>query len=350
MSAENLTEEKVSKAEQPDEDKSEDSTESSIETNLQGIERLIALYEQRVAVLQRDTNSKFSEAVRIAELIEEPNILSVYQLVEIFGATLAAEKAAEAWTLFQEAKNRGSEAYVKSETGTAVATKKGQPRTPGGIFFYLMRQYSDSLGLHWSGLHLPKLPGPIAHLRPKLKARALPSDQPNGQPTDQPSGTKQTATATPAAEKLTTSQNKAAPASVKSAKNPPQAAAAVAPKPKAKPARANLKVVGPLLNKPKHQPNNQVGIVELVIKAEMNTALPKGLPNLGNTRIVVWCTEKQFNKIKNTLTAESRFVIEGEPSAAVGADLQPFLRVICLKLTTIELEQALREAQSQSSS
>jgi hypothetical protein len=108
-----------------------------------------------------------------------------------------------------------------------------------------------------------------------------------------------------------------------------------------------VKVVGPLAAKPKHQPNGQLGLVELVIKAEMNPALPKGLPNLGATRIVVWCTEKQFNKIKNTITPESRFVIEGEPAVGVGADLKAFLRVICLRITTIELEQALRNVQAQ---
>jgi hypothetical protein len=310
-------------------------TEQPADNNLQGVERLLALYEQRVVELQRDNNPNFNDAVRIAELVEEPNILSFYRLVEIFGRELVAEKAAEAWTLFQEAKNRGPEAYVKSVEGTVVATKKGQPRTPGGIFFYLMRQYSDSLGLHWSGFHLPKLPGPIAHLRPKLKFNvATPTDETQ---TEKPG------------DSAPVKKASATQAKPKADNNQPQGAATQSSKPK--PARANLKVVGPLVGKPKHQPNNQVGLVELVIKVEMNTALPKGLPNLGTTRVVVWCTEKQFNKIKNTITQESRFVIEGEPAVgvSVGAkgDMQPFLRVICLKLTTIELEQALRSVQDQ---
>jgi hypothetical protein len=307
-----------------DEEK-ESNPESPADSSPQGIERLRLLYEQRVVELQRDSNPKFDDAVRIAELVEEPNILSFYRLIEIFGSEVVAEKAAQAWLLFQEAKTKGPEAYVKSENGTPVATKKGQPRTPGGVFFYLMRQHSDGLGLHWTGLHLPKLPGSIAHLRPKLKFNV--ATQTEETPAEKPSGTvppKKAAAAAP-----TNAQPKAA--------NPG----------KPKPARANLKVVGPLVGKPKHQPNGQVGIVELVIKSEMNTALPKGLPNLGSTKIVVWCTEKQFNKIKNTITAESRFVIEGEPYATVGADLKAFLRVVCLKLTTIEIEQALRNVQEQ---
>jgi hypothetical protein len=302
-----------------DEEKESNPTDSSP----QGLERLRLLYEQRVVELQRDSNPKFDDAVRIAELVEEPNILSFYRLIEIFGSELVAEKAAEAWLLFQEAKTRGPEAYVKSENGTAVATKKGQPRTPGGVFFFLMRQHSDGLGLHWTGLHLPKLPGSIAHLRPKLKFNvATPTDE---TPAEKPK------------EAVSPKKAAAAPTNEPKVANPG----------KPKPARANLKVVGPLVSKPKHQPNNQVGIVELVIKSEMNTALPKGLPNLGSTKIVVWCTEKQFNKIKNTITPESRFVIEGEPYATVGADLKAFLRVICLKLTTIEIEQALRNVQEQ---
>jgi uncharacterized NAD-dependent epimerase/dehydratase family protein len=81
-----------------------------------------------------------------------------------------------------------------------------------------------------------------------------------------------------------------------------------------------------------------------VIKSEMNPGLPKGLPNLGDTRIVVWCTEKQFGKISETLKLESRVIAEGEIAAAVGADLTAFVRLICLKLTTVENEQALRSS------
>jgi hypothetical protein len=139
------------------------------ESSPQGLERMKVLYETRLNELRQGDNPTFKEALRIAELVEEPNILSVYRLVEVFGPEVVGDKAAEAWTLFQEAKNRGPEAYVMNKDGTAVATKKGQPRTPGGVFFYLMRQYSDSLGLRWTGFHLPKLPGAIAHLRPKLK-------------------------------------------------------------------------------------------------------------------------------------------------------------------------------------
>jgi len=104
------------------------------------------------------------------------------------------------------------------------------------------------------------------------------------------------------------------------------------------------------VGKPKPQPNGQVGIIELVLKSEMNQGLPKGLPNLGSTRVVVWCTEKQFNKIKKTVTPESRFIAEGEMAAAVGADLTPFVRLICMKLSTVEYDQALRNSAAQNPS
>ena len=106
--------------------------------------------------------------------------------------------------------------------------------------------------------------------------------------------------------------------------------------------RAKVTVIGTIKGQPKLNPQNQAGLVELVIQTEMSQSLPKGLPNLGATKVVVWCSEKQYNKIKDDLTSQSRLIVEGEVGAAVGADFVPFIRVVCLRLTTVELDQARR--------
>jgi hypothetical protein len=337
----------------------------------QELERNRIWYEQRLEKMRQGNRPLFIEAVRIAELLSEPNTLGVHRLLEVFGPELVSAKAEEAITLFQKAKTQGPEVYQPSEEGTVVATKKGQPRTVGGIFFYLMHQHSDRLGLVWMGLNLPKVQWMFLKPRPnsknKMKEPPAPAAVPPETSTEKPVPEKGVAQAANQGQSKTSVEKKAlVQSSVPASKTPsitqPSAqgsekkanqsteAASKLSSNVTKPARATLKVVGPLVGKPKPQPNGQVGIIELVLKTEMNVGLPKGLPNLGSTRIVVWCTEKQFNKIKNTITAESRFIAEGEIAAAVGADLTPFVRLICLKLSTVEYDQALRSSTEQKQS
>lgn len=303
--------------------------------------RMQSVYEQRLAELQQSGNPVFKEAERVTELVEEPNTLSIYRMVELFGPELVAGKAAEAWTLFQEAKNRGKEAYVKSAEGTAVATKKGQPRTPGGVFFYLMRQYSDSLGLRWAGLHLPELPNnKTAHLRPNFKM-----------PDSVPETTITEPSVKEAEPKKTASTNGLLGVAKVESTATPLPATPPPPKPSnvIKPTRSTIKIIGSVVRKPKYEPNGKAGIVELEFNVEMSQSLPKGLPNLGKTRAVVWCSQKQYEKIKNTVTPQTRFLIEGEPSAAIrAADETAFIKVICLKLSTLEIEQAMRANREES--
>lgn len=302
--------------------------------------RMRTAYDQRLVEMQQSSSPIFKEAERITDLVEEPNILAIYRLVELFGPELVAGKAAEAWTLFQEAKSKGQEAYAKSAEGTAVATKKGQPRTPGGVFFYLMSQYTDSLGLRWDGLRLPELPNNVtAHLRPSFKpVTAEPEAAPK--PADQPKApTKQVKTkeADPATGLLGVAKVESNPTPIPTTPPPPK------PGNVNKPTRSTIKIIGSVVRKPKYEPNGMVGIVELEFKVEMSQSLPKGLPNLGTTRAVVWCSQKQYEKIKNTVTPQTRFLVEGEPSAAIRAtDETAFLKIICLKLSTLEIEQAMR--------
>ena len=325
----------------------------------QELERNRIWYEQRLEKMRQDNSPLFREAVRLADLLWEPNTLGIHRLLEVFGPELICAKAEEAITIFQEAKTQGSEVYQPSEIGTVVATKKGQPRTMGGILFYLMHRHSDSLGLIWRSLNLPKVQWMYFKHRPKPKSKvkkpSAPASFPLKTSTEKPvaqaanqgqskSSVEKKALAPSTAPKATNITQPTAQSSEKKATQPTEAVSTPSSN-VAKPARATLKVVGTLVGKPKPQPNGQVGIMELVLKSEMNPGLPKGLPNLGSTRIVVWCTEKQFNKIKNTITAESRIIAEGEMVAAIGTDLLPFVRLICLKLTTVEYEQALRSNQ-----
>ena len=336
-------------------------------------------YEQLLEKMRQRNSPRFIETLRVAELLSETNTLGVHRLIEVFGREFVSAKAEEAMNLFQEAKNRGPEAYIASKEGTAVATKKGQPRSLGGVFFYLMNQHAERLGVVWSGLNVPKPPNSILYTYrpqfPKVKVKKPPSSEaaPRNEQFDTETQTEKPVPITTVAKAA--NQGQSEPSEVKMAvvpsasvapktasiaqpsaqgsekkANQPTEAVPTPPSNTVKPSRATLKVVGPIVGKPKPQPNGQVGIIELVLKSEMNQGLPKGLPNLGSTRVVVWCTEKQFNKIKKTVTPESRFIAEGEMAAAVGADLTPFVRLICMKLSTVEYDQALRNSAAQNQS
>ncbi|MEI6047182.1 MAG: hypothetical protein WCS37_22800, partial [Chloroflexota bacterium] len=120
-------------------------------------------YEQLLEKMRQRNSPRFIETLRVAELLSETNTLGVHRLIEVFGREFVSAKAEEAMNLFQEAKNRGPEAYIASKEGTAVATKKGQPRSLGGVFFYLMNQHAGWLGVVWSGLDVPKPPNSILY-------------------------------------------------------------------------------------------------------------------------------------------------------------------------------------------
>jgi hypothetical protein len=93
-------------------------------------------------------------------------------------------------------------------------------------------------------------------------------------------------------------------------------------------------------------------LIELVFDNQMSNKLPKGLPNLGNTQVVVWVTGKQwrtFQKnsqslgINSDIANHSRIIIEGEVATSVTKNLEPFLRLLCVRLSSPELEKARRE-------
>lgn len=301
----------------------------------------LEMYEKRLNALKAriEKDADAAQAFGLAEKLDEPNVLALHRLMHLFGRELVASKAEQALAIFQEAQNRGPEAYQKSEEGTAVATKKGRARSRGGVFFFVLRQHAESLGLNFEALYLPQLtnfynPGqPAANKAKNPKPPATDASADRGKET--PGQTEQPPVAASPELATTAPAVRPPPGKTATTEQPPRPAAD-------KPARSKITVTGRLSGPPKLNPQGREGLVELVLETEMSQALPKGLPNLGATRTVVWCTQKQYNKVKDTLTPQSRLLIEGEPAPAVSSDFKPFLRVICLRLTTLELEQAQR--------
>jgi hypothetical protein len=295
--------------------------------------------------LQSNDNSKKKQTsnfvAKLAELLEESNASGIQRLVEIFGAELVGRKVEEALTLYNNAASKGIEAYT--EPDTAVATGKSKPRTCGGVFFFLMREHCSSLGLNWAGLRVSPawydqkgkkqpaiLRGSVSTPKTNLSNDKTQSDDTSIQ---QVRGNREK----PVEANSSDDKKLANVRNTSSSKDKKESANSALPKP----TRVKVTVIGSLSDIPKLNPQAREGLLELSFEAKMGSSLPKGLPNLGESRVVVWCTTKQFEKITQQVivTRETRFLIEGEPVPAVGADFSPFLRIICTRLTTLELEQ-----------
>jgi hypothetical protein len=313
---------------------------------------------QVVTVSKPKTPSKIqqiaAEAARLAKLIEEPNVSSVQRLIEIFGVRFVTTKLEEALRLHAEAAANGEVAY--QEPATPVATSKSKPRTRGGVFFYLMREHCFNLGLDWNGL---KISPPSWHEQKarkqssKLTADTTQATQVNNDTSpvntlEHPQGVQPTHTLQKRVSELPSQpevQNHNAAsgeASANVSRDTFKGKAALDNV--SKPTHIKATIVGSILGSPKINPQGMEGLLELQFKAEMNNSLPKGLPNLGHSKVTVWCTKKQFDKVsqQTPITSLTRFIIEGEPVPAVSADFTPFLRIICTRLTTVELEQSRR--------
>ena len=279
-------------------------------------------------------------ANRIQTLLGEDNHFLVFRLVQMFGLPLIEAKAEEALRVWQAARDEGAGAYIAQPGGTWVAKSDGSPRSKGGVFFMLMREHCQSIGLNWLALF------------PTQSQRKAGQQQSNGATTN----VAQTAPkpTTPKSDAGEERSNPTAPPNTPPAAKPVSAApqpnnatpsakvtvgAADAPA-KPKPSRGKVTITGTLAGAPKR--DAEKALVELVFGIEMSATLPKGLPNLGTSRVTVICTIKQFEKLTETtsITPQTRFLVEGEPSPAVNRELQPFLKVVCLRLTTLNTEQA----------
>ena len=282
-------------------------------------------------------------AHRLQALLDEENGFLVLRLTQMFGVELVEAKAQEVVTYWQQARDTGASAYVAQPNGTRVAKTDGSPRSKGGVFFQVMRDHCQSIGLNWYGVFpyqsqrkagqqsnngattsaaaqvTQTAPKPTMPKADAGEGRGSSSAAPHTPPTAKPVSTAQPNPATPPTKA-------------------PSGAADVPAKPK--PSRGKVTITGTLAAAPKRDTDK--GLVELAFGIEMSAGLPKGLPNLGTSRVTVICTIKQFEKLAETttITPSTRFLVEGEPSPAVNRDLQPFLKVICLRLTTMDAEQA----------
>lgn len=287
------------------------------------------------AINQARKNTSTLYVEEFATLLKEPHINGIRRLVEIFGVELIQRKVDEALQLFKDAEALGLEAYTQPDT--AVSTNKSRPRTCGGVFFFLMREHCSILGLNWGGLRIS--PG---WYDTKSKKQTLSAIGPvSSSPTHSP--------VTSAG--LSKSENRPEldqflSASLENRANTPPVIDSDKKKPEvnvvsSKSVRLKVTLIGSLSSNLKPDPQGQKDLLELTFKAEVSNSLPKGLPNMGGSKVVVWCTKKQLEKVLQevSVTSATRFLIEGEPVPAVSADLTPFLRVLCTRLTTVELEQ-----------
>lgn len=291
-----------------------------IPTNPESLE----LFESRVSYVRTKAekgDSNAQQALEIAEKLQEPNLPGIYRLIHVFGREMVQDKADTAAKAYDEAKEQGDSAFQPSEFGTLVATRKGQPRTPGGILFYLIREHCEKNGINMMSLYIPQVPslklrGPEGYTKPPATEKPVALE------------TKPAETTT---EKPAATEKPVAPEANGKSKEGGN-----------KPGRAKITITGRLEGNPRSNPQGLAGVVEIVVNTEMNTALPKGLPSLGATRVVIWVTEKSFRKAQQDATPQTRYLIEGEPMPAVDRDFKPFLRVMCTRFSNLDLEQARR--------
>ena len=99
------------------------------------------------------TNQQQKQAAnRIQKMLDEENGFLVLRLTQMFGVALVEAKAQEAVTSWQQAHDTGASAYVAQPNGTRVAKSDGTPRSKGGVFFQVMREHCQSIGLNWYGV------------------------------------------------------------------------------------------------------------------------------------------------------------------------------------------------------
>lgn len=324
--------------------------------NIRNDKAAIEQFEKRVAnvkIKAEKGDQNALEALRITELLQEPNIPGIFRLIYVFGRDVINKQAEDAAKAYEEAKQRGPEAYQPSEYGTLVATRKGQARTPGGILFYMVRELCEKTGINMESLLIPQVPtlqlrGPVGYKTATDIAEKASAEQQAAKEAKEAKEKQDKLS-----EKASPAPTETKPAQAEVAQTKPEPAVANPAKPPRdenkgdKPGRAKIVITGRLDGKPKANPQNLAGILELTVNTEMNQALPKGLPNLGSMKAVIWVTEKQFKKASEGATPETRFLIEGEPMPAVGADFKPFLRVVCTRFSNLDAEVAARKAQAE---
>lgn len=279
---------------------------------------------------QRRQQAIAEASALVAGQLEEANQWGIARLMEIFGADFVAQIADNARERYEAAQALPSQAEGSQPHGTAVTTSMGAARTLGGVFFYLIREHSNSLGLDWYGLRIP--------FQPRVGA---PSTTPQTQRAQQPSETATEATR-PAPQPPQTPQPQPKPEGVTTPVTQTAAPAVPVSDAAPKPNRIKATVIGSPRGEP--QPTDQAGVLQLTFDVEMSTSMPKGLPTLGRSRVVVLCTEKQYRPIAAAGGVTGRMLVEGEVAPTLSAAGKPIQVLVCTRLTTLDLEQAKRSA------
>lgn len=326
-----------------------------------------ALEDQETKVLLDSTRE-------LTTRLGEPNILAVYRLIEIFGLPLVEEITTRALALHKKAAEQGESAYKPRENpkdtrpeyrlvGTEVGTAKGAPRTPGGIFFFLMRGYVIRIRLAWEDLRIPWLPEVTMTIQNNTSTTDAESQTNESEPGkvskgsgspkqvygSEESGPKRSAGNIPSSLMVGPAVAKAGSSTIKDSG---VGGAPVTGEQEVKPSRGKVVITGS--PKPgselKVAPQGLAEVMELMFEIEPGANPAKGLPVLEKTLVKAWFTAKQYNKIKDSLNPNSRYLIEGEIGAGINSqNFEPFIRVICTRLTTIELDQEAKQKKAEQS-
>jgi hypothetical protein len=344
-------------------DKPRPTPQEARQTYYKWLERLeVSAQEDQV------TKERLDNTRKLTARLSEPNILAVYRLVEIFGLPVVEEKVERALTLHKEAQEQGEAAYKLKENpkatrpehrmvGTEVATAKGQPRTPGGIFFFIMRGYVIRLRLAWEDLRVPWLPDLDETMQTTATGTEGQTDAPGldkvskGNDRVKPGGPGESGSKFGSSKIPDPTINQPGTITAGSAATKPLSASSSVPgEQQIKPSRGKVVITGS--PRPDSQlkvaPQGLAGVLELLFEIEPGANPAKGLPVLEKTLVRVWFTDKQYHKIKDSLNPASRYLIEGEIGAGINSqDFQPFIRVLCTRLTTIELEQEAKQKKAE---
>ncbi len=343
-------------------DKPRPTPQEARQTYYKWLERLEARARE-----DQETKALLDSTRELTTRLEEPNILAVYRLVEIFGLLLVKGMVDKVLTLHKEAAGQGEVAYKPRENprairpehrmvGTEVATAKGQPRTPGGIFFFLMRGYVTRLRLAWEDLRVPWLPEESTqNTATSAEGQNNEADPDEGSKAngkrnqDGPGGSEPTSGISKVTNPLV---NTPVMPAGNAATKAPSVSSLVSGEQGVKPSRGKVIITGSPTpgSQIKVAPQGLAGVLELLFEIEPGANPAKGLPVLEKTLVKVWCTDKQYSKIKPSLNPNSRYLIEGEIGAGTNSQtFQPFIRVLTTRITTLELEQEAKVKKAEQS-
>ena len=94
--------------------------------------------------------------------------------------------------------------------------------------------------------------------------------------------------------------------------------------------KAKITVTGTASKPPKIKDG---GVVDLLIKVDMSTAVPKGLKSLGASICLVHIGAKTWKKVASTVKDDSFYIIQGEIKANVSSKNIPFTEVVAFDIS-----------------